>query len=88
MALPLTPDQQAKLDQFESDAQTATQAAADSVTADADLIAAQDTADQDKQNAVTTLSAAMASAQAFIDSMLNPPAGGGAPTLARIVAKK
>lgn len=69
---PLTPAQQAALDQFESDAAAATKAAADNLQAQNDLIVAQRTAETDAQNAIDTHVTALASAQAFIDSMLNP----------------
>jgi len=72
MAVTLTPEQQAKLDQFQADAAAASQAKLDSDQADAALLAATDLAGRDRQIAVDDLHTALQSAQAFIDSMIPP----------------
>lgn len=80
MAVTLTPAQQAALDKFEEDATAATQAVADNATAQTNLLTAQHTAQVDAQATIDTHVQALQSAQAFVDSMLNPPAAAAMPT--------
>lgn len=75
MSINLSPDQQAKLEKFEMDAQAAVQAQADADKSSADLIALTSQNQRDLQNAVEDHVIALASAQLFIDAMLGktPP---------------
>lgn len=84
MAVTLTPDQQAKLDQFETDAAAAVQAKKDAEKSSADLVILTDLNARQKQGAIDALHAALASAQLFIASMLPEPA----PTPAAALAAK
>jgi len=70
MPSPLTPEQQAALDQFETDAQAAQQSAVLDVVAQADLQTAELNAEHSRQTALDAHIAALASAQAFIDLMV------------------
>lgn len=70
MSIILTPDQQAKLEDFEQKATEAVAAKRDAGAAAQDLLIAQDRKQRTAQLAVDDLNRALESAQAFIASML------------------
>lgn len=72
MPVTLTPDQQAKLDAFEGDAQAATVAEDANASAQVALREADANSVFCAQDAVTKHAQALASAQTFIDAMIKP----------------
>ena len=71
-ASPLTPEQQAALDTFTEDAQTAAKAHTAKMSADADLATATLTQQSTTSTDIADHQKALASAQAFIDLMVPP----------------
>lgn len=69
---PLTPEQQAALDQFIADSQAAQEAHTEKVKADSNLAGAQIAVTTTTATDIADHQAALASAQAFIDLMVPP----------------
>jgi len=83
MSVTLTPDQQAKLDQFETDAQAAADAQTAAYKSASDLLTLTDQNNRNQQAALDDTATALQSGQSFIDAML-----GRTPTPPATMAKK
>lgn len=73
MAITLTPDQQAKLEQFELDAAAAVAANVEADATASQLATLNARAEHLKQVQIDDMAAALASAKAFVDAMLGKP---------------